>query len=93
MTYAELKNDLLKNDEVRKEYDALETEYEIKRAVLEARRQKDLTQQQLADLTGIDRADISKLENGNTNPSIALLKRIADGLDMKLKIEFVQKST
>lgn len=51
----------------------------------------NLTQQQLADKIGINRADISKLENGKSNPTIALLQRIAEGMDMTLKVEFVPK--
>ena len=42
-----------------------------------------------ADITGINQADISKLENGNGNPSLRTLERIARGLDMRLKLEFV----
>ena len=41
--------------------------------------------------TGINQADISKLENGTRNPSVNLLKRLADGIGMALKIEFVPK--
>lgn len=41
--------------------------------------------------TGINQADISKLENGTRNPSFNLLKRLADGMGMALKIEFVPK--
>ena len=41
--------------------------------------------------TGINQADISKLENGTRNPSVNLLKRLADGMWMALKIEFVTK--
>lgn len=41
--------------------------------------------------TGINQADISKLENGARNPSFNLLKRLADGMGMALKIEFVPK--
>ena len=41
--------------------------------------------------TGINQEDISKLENGTRNPSFNLLKRLADGMGMALKIEFVTK--
>lgn len=41
--------------------------------------------------TGINQADISKLENETRNPSVALLKRLAEGMDMALKIEFIPK--
>ena len=56
------------------------------------RKEKRLTQKQLAERTGINQADISKLENGTRNPSLKLLKRLADGMDMVLKIEFVPKA-
>ena len=41
--------------------------------------------------TGINQADISKLENGTRNPSVSLLKRLAEGMGMVLKIEFIPK--
>ena len=86
-----MKSEILENAEVQAEYEKLKPEYDVVRAVLEARKKNHLTQQQLADRTGINRADISKLENGSTNPSIALLQRIAEGMDMQLKLEFVPK--
>lgn len=61
------------------------------KAIANARASKNLTQKQLADRCGIDQADISKLENGTRNPSINLLKRLAIGMDMVLKIDFVTK--
>ena len=53
---------------------------------------RNLTQKELAERTGINQADISKLENGTRNPSLKLLKRLADGMGMTLKLEFVPKS-
>ena len=50
-----------------------------------------MTQKELAEKTGINQADISKLENGTRNPSLKLLKRLADGMDMELKISFIPK--
>ncbi len=61
------------------------------RAIVDARTSQNLTQKQLAEKTGINQADISKLENGTRNPSINLLKRLAEGMGMMLKIEFVPK--
>ena len=52
---------------------------------------QNLTQKELAERTGINQADISKLENGTRNPSVNLLKRLADGMGMALRIEFVPK--
>ncbi len=92
MNLQEMKEETFKNNpKVKEEYEKLKPEYDVIRVVLEARKQAKLTQQQLADKTGINRSDISKLENGNTNPTIALLQRLADGMDMTLKLEFVPK--
>lgn len=88
-TYTELKQQLLQNGEVREEYERLEPEYQVIRAIIAARQEQHLTQQELADRTGIDRSDISKLENGSANPSLRTLKRLADGLGMQLQINFV----
>lgn len=91
MNLNELKQEHLSNPKVKAEYDALEPEFQVIRAMIEARKEQHLTQQQLADRTGIDRADISKLENGNANPSLKLLKRLAEGLNMNIRIEFAPK--
>ena len=81
----------LEDEDFRQEYENLQPEFDVIRAMIEARISKNLTQKQLAERTGINQADISKLENGTTNPSIKLLKRLAEGMDMALKIEFVPK--
>ena len=88
-TYNELKKQLLQNDEVKTEYERLEPEYQVIRAIVAARQEQNLTQQELADRTGIDRSDISKLENGSANPSLRTLKRLAAGLGMQLQINFI----
>ena len=81
----------LEDEDFRQEYENLQPEFDVTRAMIEARISKNLTQKQLAERTGINQADISKLENGTRNPSIKLLKRLAEGMDMALKIEFVPK--
>ena len=58
-------------------------------AILRARVQAGLTQKQLADMTGISQADISRLERGTANPSIKTLQRVATALGRKVQIEFV----
>lgn len=72
-------------------YDALEPEYTVIQALIDARKARNMTQQQLAAQTGINQADISKLERGLSNPTLNLLKRLAEGLDMYVKLEFLPK--
>lgn len=82
----------LKDSEFQKEWNNLEPEFNTIQALIDARKQKHLTQKQLAERTGIDQADISKIETGNANPSLQMLKRLADGMDMILKLEFIPKT-
>ncbi len=84
-------NEQLQNPEFAKEYNAIQPEMDVIRAIINARTSQNLTQKELAERTGINQADISKLENGTRNPSVNLLKRLAEGMGMALKIEFVPK--
>lgn len=81
----------LQDPEFAREYEAIQPEMDIIKAIVDARTSQNLTQKELAARTGINQADISKLENGTRNPTINLLKRLADGMGMSLKIEFVPK--
>lgn len=58
-------------------------------SLIQARKEAGLTQAELSKKTGISQADISRLENGTRNPSLALLNRIAEALNATLRIEFV----
>lgn len=88
-------NEQLKNDEFRKEWEDNQPEMDVIRAIVDARISRNLTQKELAERTGINQADISKLENGTRNPSLKLLKRLAEGMgmDMDLKLVFTPKSS
>lgn len=91
--FRETLNQQMGNPEFKKEWDALEPEFDIIKAIVDARTSQNLTQKELAEKTGIPQADISRLENGTRNPSLKLLKRLADGLNMDLGIVFVPKRT
>ena len=88
-SYKDYKKKALQNPEVKAEYDVLQPEYDIIQAMIDARNGQHITQKELAEKTGITQADISRIENGTRNPSLAMMKRIAEGLGMQLKLEFV----
>ena len=90
-TLSQYKDEQMKDAAFAKEYEAIQPEMDVIRAIVEARTSQNITQKELAERTGINQADISKLENGTRNPSINLLKRLAEGMGMVLKIEFVPK--
>ena len=92
MKFNELKEQIFKErPDVKKEYDSLKLEYTIIQAMIDARNKQNLTQKELSKLSNIDQANISKIERGIYNPSINVLRRLADAMNMDLKIEFVPK--
>ena len=87
----ELTNELMQDEEFRAEYESLQPEMDITRAMMDARIRAGLTQTELSKKSGISQADISRLENGTRNPSLALLKRLAEAMNTTLRIEFVPR--
>lgn len=69
----------------KKEVDIIAT---LAENLIKARDIAGMTQKQLSESTGIYQADISKIERGLANPSLSTLKRLADGMGLKLRIEF-----
>ena len=80
--FRDLLNEQLKDPEFKKEWDDIQPEMDVIRAMIDNRIAQNLTQKELAERTGINQADIS-------NPSLKMLKRLAAGMGMALKIEFV----
>ena len=89
LTLDEYLEEQLKKPKFKKEWDALEEEYQVIHTMIKARMDADMTQAELSKLTGITQSDISKIETGNGNPSLKTLKKIAHAFGKKLKIEFV----
>ena len=87
--FNELLKEQMKHEEFRREYEALEPEFTIMQAMIDARNSEGLTQKELSERSGIAQGDISKMENGNANPSVRTLQRLAKAMGKKLKIEFV----
>ena len=90
-SYDKFKEQLLEDPQVKAEYDALEPKFDIIQAMIDARMQQNLTQKELSERTGITQADISRIENGTRNPSLDMMKRLASGMGMQLKLEFIPK--
>jgi transcriptional regulator with XRE-family HTH domain len=93
MTLKEYKEKRMQDPNFEQAYNEIQPELNVIRAMIDARMSQNLTQKELSERTGIAQAEISKLENGTRNPSIKLLQRLADGMDMVLNIAFTPKST
>ena len=86
--YEKLLSEDMKDPEIRKEMEKLEPEFAIVRAIIEARTCSGLTQEELSRKSGINQANISKLEHGKANPSVSTLQKLANGLGKRLVISF-----
>lgn len=85
------KKKALKNKELKAEYDKLQPEFALIEAVLKARKERGLTQKELASKMGTKQTAISRLEAGRANPSVAFLKKLARALNTSLEINFLQR--
>lgn len=83
--YAEVKARLLADPQTQAAYDALEPASQIARLRIEV----GLTQAQLAELVGTKQPSIARLERGQTQPTIAFLRKLGAALGKRLEITFV----
>lgn len=91
--YAEFRRNQLTDLETRKEYEALEPEFEIAREIIALRRSRNLTQQQLANKMGTSQPAIARIESGSyRNVSLSFIRRIATALDAVPEIHLRKKS-
>lgn len=79
----------LKDPAFETEWNAQASERELMRRIVDARMEEGMSQQELASKCGMKAANLCRLENGNGNPSLATLAKIAKGLGRRLEINFV----
>jgi ribosome-binding protein aMBF1 (putative translation factor) len=78
----------MKNPTFRAEYDVLEDEFALASALIKARDDAALTQEQLAAAMGTTQAFVARLESGRVLPSTRTLERFAKATHTKLRISF-----
>ncbi len=69
-------------------YEALEEEFALASALIKARGDADMTQEQVAQAMGTTQAVVARLESGKTMPSTRTLERFAKATRTKLRIRF-----
>lgn len=69
-------------------YDALEEEFALAAALIDARANAKMTQEQVAAAMGTTQAAIARLEGGKIPPSTRTLKRFAEATNTRLRISF-----
>jgi ribosome-binding protein aMBF1 (putative translation factor) len=88
----DLHNDWMKDPKYRREYEALEEEFSLVAALIEARTRAGLTQEQVAQRMKTTQAVIARLEGGGSKPSTRTLERYAQATGSRLKITFEPES-
>ena len=82
----------MKDSKYRREYEALEEEFSLVAALIEARTRAGLTQEQVAQRMKTTQAVIARLEGGGSKPSTRTLERYAEATGTRLKITFEPES-
>ena len=89
MKLSDYRKKQMQDPEFRAYAEQLQPFVDLAKAVVGARIERNLTQQELSKLTGVAQSDISRLESCEGNPSLKTLIRIAEGMDMRLQVSFV----
>jgi transcriptional regulator with XRE-family HTH domain len=91
-THEEVKRSLLTDPEVRAEYERLDGESSLRRAIIQLRNASGLTQYTVAERLGTYQSALSRLESGKTNVTIEYLARLADAMDSDLSVCFIPRT-
>jgi transcriptional regulator with XRE-family HTH domain len=78
----------MKDPKYRREYQALEEEFSLTAAMIEARSRAGMTQEQLARRMKTTQAVVARLESGGSRPSTRTLERYARATGNRLRISF-----
>lgn len=87
-TFKDHLKELLKKPGFKKEWEDSEAEYQLACKLIEVRLKRNLSQRELAQKVHTSQAAISRIEAMRGNPSLSLLKRIAQALGTSIKISF-----
>ena len=77
--------------EYQREFDALEEEFELAAAVIKARFEAGLTQNELAQRMGTTQSAIARIEGGKSSPSTTTLKKLAAATGTRFTVKFERR--
>jgi len=84
--YKDIKKNLLKNKNIKKEYEKLNFEFELIKEIIKKRNEQKITQKELALKLGTKQSSISRFESGIYNPSFSFVINISKALGLKIKL-------
>jgi ribosome-binding protein aMBF1 (putative translation factor) len=85
---SKLSDEWFRNPEFVREYDALEEEFALATALIKARSDAGLTQEELARRMGTTQSAIARLEGGKSRPSTTTLTKLAKATGTRLRVSF-----
>jgi transcriptional regulator with XRE-family HTH domain len=88
-SFKDFRREALENPAVKAAYDALEEEYALARALIQARQASGLTQEELAERMHTTQSTVARWESGKHLPSCQTLQRIARATNTDLRVSFV----
>lgn len=84
--WKDIRKELLNDPVVKREYDALEPEFQLASSLIQARIDKKMTQAELAEKAGISQVMVARLESGTSNPTVGTVNKVAHVLGKKFKL-------
>jgi transcriptional regulator with XRE-family HTH domain len=85
-THKEVLERALADEKVRREYEALKPEFELRRALIYLRKSLKMTQQELAETINTKQEYLSRIEQGRVELSVPYLAKLVKALDAEMEI-------
>ena len=85
--FSEVREQLMKDEKFKAEYEKLKPRYDLLSQIIEARAAQNMTQEELALRVGTQKSNISRLESGTYNPSLDFITKVARSLGKEIHIE------
>ena|SRR3989344_9181467 len=85
--FSKIRAEWMKDPEFKKAYLASAFEFEILKAIIKARAQKNITQRELAEKIGVKQSALARFESGRANPTLGFLKKVVSGLGLKVVVK------
>lgn len=89
LSFKEYLDEQMKDPAFAEEWERLEPEYAVIKAILDAQDELGITQSELAERCGMKQSALSRLQTGKSSPTLKTLQQLADGMGKKLVVQFV----
>jgi len=86
--FKSIRDRILENPRVKKEYEKNSLQFDVAEKVMKARIKKEMTQKELAERIGTTQPNIARVESGNYEPTLKILHKISKALGTELILTF-----